>query len=351
MRPGGTPPSGARAGGQRPQGPTQPDRPGVREQFGRVRSAGRGLIGAHVDLAKAEFEVIAGEIKIIAAIGAVMVGLALLLGMLLFVGSWLFVGEWLFGSMGWGLLHGTLLTGGLIVALAFILIGNSWRAPAVGFGLAALVAIVLSLLFASNILRAGAVALGDGAGRAIALSDGSLPTRLTIIVLAVVLGLLGLLAGLRAGSGPALAGLMAGLVGGAILGFVLGGETLAQAWPIVMAALIGLVLLAIAGAALGARSGGGGALQMSAAAGIAGVVLGAILGAVTFDTKGAVAIGITLGAVAWPVASFVMARREGISPMRRFGKLQPRETMAAVKETKAWLGQEWQRQRSKLSRG
>lgn len=318
-----------------------------------MRSAARGLVSAHTDLAKAELKVITDEVKVIAAIGGVMIGLALFLAMLLFVGSWLLVGEWLFGSMGWGLLHGTLLTVGLIVALAFILIGNSWRAPAIGFGLAALLAIVLSVLFASNILRAGAVALGEGAGRTFALTDGSLPIRLTIIVLAILLGLLGLLSSLRAGPGPAMVGLVAGLIGGAILGFVLGGETLAQAWPIVVAAVIGLVLMGIAGVAVGSRGGGsgaGGALALAAGTAIAGVMVGAILGAVTFDTKGAVAMGITLGAAAWPAFTFLMARREGISPMRRFGKLKPRETMAAVNGTKAWLGQEWQRQRSKLSK-
>ena len=65
-------------------------------------------MSSHIELAKAEAGEIMGEIGRAALFAAVAFGALLLLGFLLPIGIFLFVGDWLFGSIGWGVLHGTL---------------------------------------------------------------------------------------------------------------------------------------------------------------------------------------------------------------------------------------------------
>jgi len=317
-----------------------------------VKVTARGLLSAHVGLLKTEIGVILAEAKIIALLVGVMLGLALLLSTLLYTGTWLFLGEWLFGSIGWGLLHGSLATIGVIVALAFLLIGNSPRVPLLAFGVAVLVGVLLSALFGSNVLRSAFVALADALEPVLRLDGAALAgLHVTLIAMAVVMGVLGLLAGVSAGMVGAVGGLAGGAVIGALFGFALGGDSIVTAYPILSGATVGLIILGLAGLAVGAKAGGvGGALSGFGLGGLAGVFLGAIMGAVTFDLKGAVAVSVTLALLAWPVLQAALAQREGIDPGKRFGKLKPTESMAAANETRSWLGQEWQRQRSKLTK-
>lgn len=317
-----------------------------------MKGAASGLASAHIALLKTEIGVIAEQVKIIALLAGVMLGLALLLGTLLYTGTWLFLGEWLFGSMGWGLLHGTLATLGIITALAFVLIGNTPRVPVSALALAALVTLILSVLFATNLLRNASVALADVLEPALRLDGGALNgLHVTLIAMAVVMGLLGVLAGLGAGPAGAIGGLAAGAAAGALFGFALGGDSLEAAYPMLAGALVGLALLGSIGLVTGAKAGGArGALSGLGLGGLLGVFLGAIFGAVTFDPKGAVAVALTFGLLAWLAFQAALAMREGIDPGKRFGKLVPNETMAAANETRSWLGQEWQRQRSKLTK-
>ncbi|MDQ3493739.1 MAG: hypothetical protein M3452_10855 [Chloroflexota bacterium] len=317
-----------------------------------MKSTTGGLVSAHVGLLKTEIGVIVEQAKIIALLAGMMLGLALLLVTLLYTGTWLFLGEWLFGSMGWGLLHGTLATLGIIAALGLVLIGNSPRVPVLALGLAVAVGALLSLLFASNLLRNAFVALADALEPVLRLDGGAMTgLHVTLLAMTVVLGLLGLLAGLRAGAAGAIGGLAAGAVLGALFGFALGGDSLDAAYPMLAGALVGLIVLGLAGLALGAKADGArGALSGFGLGGSLGVVIGSILGAVTYDLKGAVAIGVTIGLLAWPAFQVMLAMREGIAPEKRFGKLVPNESMTAAKETRSWLGQEWQRQRSKLTK-
>ena len=60
---------------------------------------------------------------------------------LLVVGGFLFLGEWLFGSMGWGIIHGTLLGVAVIGVVAVNLGGGSVRSYAWGLPLGVIVAV------------------------------------------------------------------------------------------------------------------------------------------------------------------------------------------------------------------
>ena len=75
-----------------------------------------GLIKSHTELAKAELAEIVDELKRLALVIGLALGLMLFVGMLIPIGLTLFFGEWLFGSMGWGILHGTEFSLALIVA-------------------------------------------------------------------------------------------------------------------------------------------------------------------------------------------------------------------------------------------
>jgi len=317
-----------------------------------VKSAASGLVSAHITLLKSEIGVIVEQVKVIALLAGVMLGLSLLLGTLLFTGTWLFLGEWLFGSIGWGLLHGTLATLGIITALAFVLIGNNPRIPLLALALAAMVGTLLSVLFATNLLRSGSMALATVFGTMLRLDSAPFNgLHVTLLAMAALMGGLGFLAGIRAGIVGAIGGLAAGVVLGALFGFALGGDALTVAFPILAGAFAGLVIFGLIGLALGAKAAGaGGALSGFGLGGLLGVFVGGIFGAVTFDLRGAIAVGVTMGLLAWPAWQAALAAREGIDPMKRFGKLVPNETMAAAQETRSWLGQEWQRQRSKLTK-
>ena len=81
---------------------------GLGEQISATKASFGRLWRAHVNLLKAEFNEIASQLKQIATLAGVALGIALMTGTLLYVGGWLFMGEWLFGSIGWGLAHGVL---------------------------------------------------------------------------------------------------------------------------------------------------------------------------------------------------------------------------------------------------
>jgi hypothetical protein len=149
--------------------------------------------------------VIFGEIKIIAALAAAMFGLALLLVTLLYTGTWLFVGEWLFGSIGWGLLHGALVTIALIAVLGLTLVSGEGRSGALGFVAAVVVGVLVSLLLASNVLRGSAEWMAEQFAASVSIDAAALQgIHLTFVVMALATAVLGFLLGLRAGIAGAL---------------------------------------------------------------------------------------------------------------------------------------------------
>ena len=103
----------------------EPDREpaGLRAQIGAVRDAVRRLIGAHLDLAKAEASEIGGEIKRVALLGGIAIGALIALGLLLPIGLLLFLGELLFGSIGWGVLLGSMVLIDMAILAALVAVG------------------------------------------------------------------------------------------------------------------------------------------------------------------------------------------------------------------------------------
>ena len=107
--------------------------PGVGEAIYEARAAFMRMLEAHLALLRAELSVTGRELGIIIGLAAAALALLILIGLLLYIGSWLFFGEWLFGSMGWGMIHGSLLNVALIGFIGVNLAGGSTRLYGWGF--------------------------------------------------------------------------------------------------------------------------------------------------------------------------------------------------------------------------
>jgi hypothetical protein len=184
--------------------------------------------------------------------------------------------------------HGIFLLVGIITAVALVL----FMAPAgvVGgaFLAAALVGAVASAMLALDLPRRGA----ELVAAAVRLDPGPGPLIAGVAVGALLLGLVGLLVGLRAGA-P-----VQSLVGGAILGAAIGG----------------------------------------------------FLGGMSFSAPGGIAFGVAVALAAWPVFQLGLASRAGVSPMTRFERLKPHQTIETAQETRAWLEAEWTKRREGLTK-
>jgi uncharacterized membrane protein YqjE len=200
-------PSPSESSDPSPAQDAQSEPPGLGEQFGRTRSALVGLISAHVNLAKAEFGEIAGQLKRAAAFGGVALLLLFLAGMLVVIGTTLFVGEVVFHSIGWGVLLGSELLIGSAALLVLAIIDLGWGRAFSSFVVALGVGLAVTGVFAVD-------------WAAISRNNTGLPGGLVLAVLTgvVVFGLLGAVLGSSFGRGAATAGLVAGAVFGALLG-------------------------------------------------------------------------------------------------------------------------------------
>lgn len=288
--PGATASPGGRPGGD------PDDVPGLGASLFALRDAGRRLAQAHLDLLRVEMAAAGREIGIVVGLAIAALVLALLMAALLYSGFWLFEGEWLFGSIAWGLVHGMLFTIAIITGIGLDLAG-AWRgAWPRGFLVGLAVAILLGLLFASNVLRQAAVDAGSALEPSLAIEPAALPTLVGLVTGAVVLGVVGLLVGWRQH-----------LDGRGIAG------------------------MAVAGAFLGA-------------------IVGTILGSVTFDIQGAFAVSITIGLITWIVAAAALAAMRGFDPMHRYSPLIPRGTITLAQETQEELTAEWVRLRQRTAR-
>jgi hypothetical protein len=199
-----------------PSGPTAPPA-GLFEQARRTVDAVRRLLATHVELAKAELSEIAERAKATAVLVAIAVALLLFAAVLASVGTALFIGEWLFGSLGWGVLHGTLLCLALVVALLLAALETPRRHLAVTFleavGLGIVVAVVLGLAWPNQLFARAGDWLFPG------IEAGVRPLVAGLAVGVLVVGISGLLAGARAGG---LGGACAGLISGALVGALVG---------------------------------------------------------------------------------------------------------------------------------
>jgi hypothetical protein len=256
------------------------------------------MLDAHVTLLRAELEIAGKEIGLIAglALGALIIAL-LVLG-LLYIGSFLFISEWLFGSMGWGIIHGTLLGVAFIGFVGVNLGGGDVRAYGLGAAIGVLVTIVLAALLLSNV--------GNEAGEAVqrwvtgAFQTEQLPFGEEWLVL------------------------LAGMVIVAIIGGVI---ALIASWRTESSRPFAMLM--------------------------AGLAAGAFVGAIWFPTRyqaadGVLGLAITIGLLTWIVAGLVLAVRRGFDPEARYANLVPRESIAAFEGTKEFLKSQWEHQKNRM---
>jgi hypothetical protein len=266
-------------------GPTPPqsrseagEPPGLRAQFGATVGAVKRLIRAHVDLGRTEIGEIVGEVKRMVALAGVAIGAIVFAGLLLTIGGLLFLGEWLFGSIGWGVLLGTLLL--VDVAVMALLLALDVKGGRIGSSLlVALVAgSVVGVVLALNLTNRGWTALGDSV--AAAYDPSTRTVLLALGVSAAVFGVLGFLAGIRNGLGSAFGSLIVGAIVGALIG--------------------GLTVIDIPG------------------------------------TVGA-AIGVLVALVTWPILAGRDLARTGVDGEAMMRRFTPEETIGLTKETIEWV--------------
>jgi MFS family permease len=212
--PPGSPPPG-------PPPPPEPEpAPGLGGQFSATRDAGRRLLNAHVDLAKAEFAEIGDAAKRASIFVGIAIGAAIVAALLLGVGLPLFLGEWIFGSIGWGILIGLLALAA--AALAGVLLALE---PAIdahvgrSFAFGVFIGVVVALIFGGNLTNLAWSVLADNvAGN---LAADSRPLVVAVISLGVIGAVIGLVVGLASGLGTGSLGtLVLGGVAGVGLGFL-----------------------------------------------------------------------------------------------------------------------------------
>jgi hypothetical protein len=257
-------------------GPRATPPKGLREQVGSTKDAARGLVDAHIELAKAEASEIGGRVARAAGLVGCAVALLVMAGLLAVIGTSLFLAEWLFGSMGWGILHGILLFSAIAVSAMVAAIGvvgsRIGRAVVGGLVVGILVAIVLGL---------------------------DAPNRLyTLIGDNVAPGL-----------DPAWRPLLVGVVLGAIVGLVLG-------------VIVGMT-----------RGGG-----VAAAIGL--TIIGAAVGAftaITFGPQVGIALGIAAWYAAWTAFLGIDVASRGIDAEALKARFMPTQTIETSKETIEWL--------------
>ncbi len=252
--------------------------PGVREQLGSTKDALRGLVDAHVDLAKSEMASIGGQIARAAGLVGCAIALLLLVGLLLMLGGSMFVAEWLLGSIGWGVLHGTILFSAFALACVMAVLGIGGGRMTAWFGLALLIGIGI----------------------------------------AIVLGL-DLLNQLYAGIGNSLI------------------PDVDPAWRTILAgAVVGAVVLAIVALIPAFAVGGVGSIAIV----VLGLLFGAALGAftaITFAWKPAFGVGLTVAYVLWFAFLVADLFRIGIDDEAIKARFYPSQTIDTTKETLEWL--------------
>jgi hypothetical protein len=242
-----------------------------------VKDAIVGLLRAHVELAKTEAEGIKVEATRAGGLAAAAIACLILLAFLVPIGGLLFYGDWIFGSIGWGLLHGTELLIGVAVAavLVALRVPGLGRDAAIAMILGVIVAVVLGLSLPNQLFRA----IGDAA---------------------------------NLGVDPAVRPLVVGIILLALIG-----------------AVIGLVI--------GARTGGGAGAAIGGL--VAGAFLGALLGAflsITFGWRVGIALGVATFLAAWPILMGLRVQRQGIDLEELKARFWPQTTIDTTKESIEW---------------
>jgi hypothetical protein len=237
------------------------------------------LAQAHIDLAKAELAAIKGEIARVLALAGIAIAVVLFAGILVVVGTSLFLGEWLLGSIGWGVLHGTLLFAGVAVACVIAALGVSGSR----IGRSFIGGVIVGVLVGVGL----ALALPNQAYRSI--GESTLP-------------------GVEAGIRP----LVIGVIVVGLLGLVVG------------------VIGAVRATGTGFRAGS------IIGAAIGGAVLGAI-SAIEPGVQVGAAIGITAGYLTWIALMAIDVAGSGVDADALKERFYPAQTIETSKETLAWL--------------
>ncbi len=240
-----------------------------------TKDAVLALLRAHIDLAKAEADAIKGEVARAAVFTGVAFACAVLLAFLLPIGLLLFLGEWAFGSIGWGLIHGTELLVAVVILSAMLALRI--RGLPATLLIAAVIGLVIAVLLGPNLSNELWRRIGDAAN----LGDASWrPLATGALVMAGIGGVAGLVVGARAGGGgPAVGGLVGGLLVGALVG---------------------------------------------------------ALSAITFGWRVGTAVGVALGLAAWPILMGLTIAREGLDTDALKARFWPQATIDTTKETIEW---------------
>ncbi len=242
----------------------------------RTVKAGRSLVDAHIVLAKAELAVIAADAKQVAIKVGIALAFVLYIGLLVPVGTALFLGEWIFGSMGWGILHGTLfsIATAVILVLAALRISRTYLA---GTLLAALlIGIAVSVVFGLAWPHAIYAAIGESAAPGV--DPAVRPLLVGLTLWGTIFAFVGLLVGARAGG---VGGALGGFIGGAVVGALLGAFT-----------------------------------------------------AISFSLQVGVAMGVTVTLVAWPAFAALALRSYDWEDLKR--RFVPSASIAAAEATRDW---------------
>jgi hypothetical protein len=205
-------------------------------------------------------------------------GCLFVLAIFLPAGLFLFLGEWLFGSIGWGVLHGSLLLVGIAIQAIYMAIGTPGGRVGRDLAFAALLGIFSGIALALDLTNRGWV---EAAARILPDADPvSRPLLVAVIAIAILGGIVGLILGWPRGGGAT----AAGLLGGVILGGLIG---------------------ALTAIALGPRVGA--------------------------------AVGVTVGLIAWPLVTSISVARRGVDVDALKARFYPEASIETAKETIAWL--------------
>ena len=252
------------------------------------------MVAAHLALLRAELSLAGRELGIIIGLGAAALALVLLMGLLLYIGSWLFFGELLFGSMGWGIIHGSLLNVALIGFIVVNLAGGSTRSYGWGFVVGLVTGLVVAVILATNALPQGATTVAGEAQEAVDLAKNLLATLVGVIIGAALLAGVALILGWRE------------RLRGKRLGWV-----------------------AVAGA-------------------LAGAFIGAIVASSLWSYAGAAAIGITIGLLTWMAVGGWLAYRRGFDPEARYADLVPRRSIESLEVSREFVRAQLKRQKDRM---
>ena len=331
----------------------------MRAQIAATIAAGRRLVEAHVELAKAELEEITNEIKRVAALGGLAVGAAIFAGLLLAIGLPLFLGEWIFGSIGWGLLHGVLVLITIAVSAALMAAGIPPRriglAMLTGFAAGLAVAIILGSGLSNLLWKL----VGDALLPLAADDVRALAAALVVapVVIGILAGLFGLISGALGDEPakpwvrPSVGGrLFAGLPAAIYIGWLAAlGVAYSQGiawfdWRLVGVMVAGIVIVEIVAAVVAQwRAGWGFMTGLSIGAGI-GVIVGAFT-AIAFHWRVGIAIGFAVGLATTLAMLALEATHIKVDEESLKARFYPSRTIEMTKETI-----EWARERMPLSR-